>query len=140
MIKFVQCVTRKAEVETITFRKEWNEYGKYLEEVARNRPNVLRFRLSTTLMVDATISFMADYGMAAPYDGMLEIWLDDATITAANLRDPNTKRWLTELTGALRDFTDPEKSTAFFAIEEIGFDQEAAAAASDTLRTIEQAS
>ncbi len=134
MIKFVQCVTRKPGMETITFRTRWSEYGKYMEEVARSRPNVLRFRLSTTLIVDATVTFMADYGSSAPYDGMLELWLDDATITAANLRDPKTKQWLEELTGVLREFVDPKKSTAFFAIEEIGFDRELAAAASDTMR------
>ncbi len=134
MIKFVQCVTRKPGLETIAFRTRWSEYGKYLEELARSRPNVLRFRLSTTLIVDATVTFMADYGSSAPYDGMVEMWLDDATITAANLRDPKTKRWLTDLTTKLREFVDPAKSTAFFAIEEMGFDRELAAAASDSIR------
>ncbi len=136
MIKFVQCVTRKPGMETIAFRSRWNEYGRYLEEVVRDRPNVLRFRLSTTLLVDATITFVADYGTSVPYDGMLELWLDDATITATNLRDPDIKHWLTELTAVLREFVDPAKSTAFFAIEELGFDRELAAAAADAMRAL----
>jgi hypothetical protein len=134
MVKFVQCVTRKPGMETITFRTHWNSYGKRVEELVRDRPNVLRFCLSTTLLVDATITFMADYGASAPYDGMVELWLDDATITAANLRDPKSKPIFVELTDLLREFVDRDKSTAFFAAEDMGFDRELAAAASETIR------
>ncbi len=134
MIKFVQCVTRKPGMETLVFRKHWTEYGRQLEELARTRANVLRFRLTTTLIVDATITFMAEYGASAPYDGMVELWLDDATITAANLRSPRFKPLLEEIIGRLREFVDRDKSTAFFAIEEMGFDRELAAAASEAIR------
>lgn len=126
MVKFVQCVTRKPGMEAIDFRTHWNEYGKRLEALVRERPNVLRFRLSTTLLVKETVSFMVEYGASAPYDGLVEIWLDDATITAANLRKPENKALLGELAGLLREFVDRERSTAFFAAEEMGFDRELA--------------
>ncbi len=122
MIKFVQCVTRKPGMETTTFRNRWNEYGRHLEDLARDRPNVIRFRLSTTVAGDG-----AECGTWAPYDGMLEVWVNDPTMTVANLRDPKTRRWLSEVTSVLREFVDDQKSTAFFAIEEMGFDRRWAA-------------
>ncbi len=126
MVKFVQCVSRKPGMEAIRFRTYWNEYGKRLEEMVRERPNVLRYCLNTTLLVKETIAFMTDYGSSAPYDGMVELWLDDATITAANLRDPKWKPLLQEVMGLLSEFSDPQKTTAFFAAEEMVFDREPA--------------
>ena len=124
MVKFVQCVTRKQGMEAIEFRNRWNEYGAQLETMMHDRPNVLRFRLSTTLLVKETVGFMIDYGSSAPYDGMVELWLDDATITSANLKDPKNKAILGALVGSLNDFIDRDKSTAFFASEDMGFDRE----------------
>jgi hypothetical protein len=124
MVKFVQCVTRKPGMDAIEFRNRWTEYGKRLEELVRDRKNVVRYRLSTTLLVRATISFMMEYGSAPPFDGMVEIWLEDATITAANLSDnQDARRQVRELTDMLGTFVDREKTMAFYAAEEMGFDQ-----------------
>ncbi len=126
MIKFVQCVTRKPGMEAIEFRQRWQAYGDHLEALARKRKNVVRFQMSTMLLVKETVDFMINYGSAAPFDGMVEIWLEDATITAANLRgDPETQAQIRELVSFLEDFTDREKSTAFFAAEEVAFERAA---------------
>ncbi len=125
MVKVVQCVTRKSGMDAVDFRTHWMQYGSRLESMLQDRPNVVRFRLSTTLLVKETVGFMIRYGSAAPFDGMVEMWLEDATITASNLRsDKATQTALEELGSLLREFTDPDKSTVFFASEEMGFDRE----------------
>ena len=125
MVKLVQCVTRKQGMEAIDFRKHWMEYGKILEALVRERPNVVRFRLTTTLLVKESVLFMLKYGSAAPFDGMVEMWLDDATVTSANLRfDPQSQAKLEQIGAALREFVDNEKSTTFFAIEEMAYDRD----------------
>ncbi len=127
MVKVVQCVTRKPGMDAADFRTHWMNYGNRLESMIHDRPNVLRFRLTTTLLVKETVNFMIRYGTAAPFDGMIEMWLEDANITATNLRgDKATQTALEELGTLLREFTDPEKSTVFFAAEDLVFDREAA--------------
>lgn len=125
MVKFVQCVTRAPGMPAIEFRNRWNDYGKRIEAMVRQRPNVLGFRLSTTLLVKETVSFMMEYGSAAPFDGMVEIWLDDATITAANLQhNREAKAWMAEMAALLREFVDKDKTTTFYAAEEMVFERE----------------
>lgn len=125
MVKFVQCVTRKAGMEAVDFRKHWMEYGSRLESMIRGRPNIVRFRLTTTLLVKDTVTFMIKYGGAAPFDGMVELWLDDATIASANLRDnKETEALIEECRVLLQQFVDGDKSMAFFAQEEMAFDRE----------------
>ncbi len=124
MVKFVQCVTRKPGLEAIEFRTRWNEYGRRLQQVVEHRPNVVRFRLSTTLLVRATATFMVEYGSAPPFDGMVELWLEDANFAATNMReDEPTRRLLRELHDMLAAFVDPEKTTAFYAAEEMDYDR-----------------
>ncbi len=130
MVKFVQCVIRKSGMDTVDFRSRWTEYGKRLEALVRERPNVVRYRLTTTLLVKETVTFMVKYGSATPFDGMVELWLDDARITAANLRgaDPAMLQAIAELSTSLQEFVDRDRSMSFFAIEEIAFDREFARA------------
>lgn len=129
MVKFVQCVTRKPGMEAAEFRRHWMEYGSRVESIVRERPNIVRFRLTTTLLVKDTVTFMIKYGSSAPFDGMVELWLDDAMVASANLRsDKQTEALLNECHDFLAKFVDRDKSTAFFAKEEMAYDRELASA------------
>lgn len=132
MVKLVQCIARKPGMDAVEFRTHWNNYGKVLEELVRGRPNIVRYRLSTTLLVDENVRFMIDYGMPAPYDGLVEIWVEDAMLTTRNLREnPEAKAQMQKLGALLREFVDPEKSTMFYTAEEMTFDRPAGRTAAD---------
>ncbi len=130
MVKLVQCVTRKPGMDTVEFRQHWYNYGRVIEALARQRPNLVRFRLNTTLMVDENVRFMMDYGIPSMYDGMLEVWLEDAMLTTRNLRSsPEAKEEMAKLIDLLREFVDPAMSTMFYTIEDMEYDKASASAA-----------
>ncbi len=130
MVKLVQCITRKPGMDTVEFRERWYNYGRVIEALARRRPNVVHFRLSTTLMVDENARFMIDYGTPAIYDGVLEIWVEDATLTTRNLRsNPEAIAEMKKIGELLREFVDPATSTMFYTMEEMQYDRASATAA-----------
>lgn len=130
MVKLVQCITRKPGMDTVEFRQHWYSYGREIEALARRRPNVVRFRLNTTLMVDENVRFMVDYGTPAMYDGVLEVWFEDAMLTTRNLRtNAEAQAEMQRLGNLLREFVDPETSTMFYTIEEMQYDKASATAA-----------
>ncbi len=130
MVKLVQCITRKPGMDTVEFRQHWYNYGREVEALVRRRPNVIRFRLSTALMVDENVRFMVDYGTPAMYDGIIEVWFEDAMLTTRNLRsNPEAQAEMKKLGDLLRSFVDPEESTMFYTVEEMEYDRASATAA-----------
>jgi hypothetical protein len=121
MVKLVQCVRRRADVSVADFRDKWKEYGELIRAGSVSLGGV-RCTLSTTLAVKENLLFSLRRGTQEPFDGIAEIWFENAPAALAALRRPDWSAGLAKFQAFQESFVDVERSSFFFAIEDEVFD------------------
>ncbi len=114
MIKLVQCVRKQEDLELLEFRRYWEEYRKLLED-AREKLGISRVLFSTTLAVEDNLEVMLARGTRVPYDGIVEIFFENATVLKSILADPKMTGVVEQLQEFQEEFMDLAGSTFFFA-------------------------
>lgn len=117
MIKLVQCVRKQAEIELLEFRRYWDEYRLILEKAQREL-GISRLLFSTTLAVDENFELMLARGTRTPYDGIVEVYFENATILREGIENPGADSILEEIRKFQEEFMDLSASTFFFALND----------------------
>ena len=117
MVKLVQCVSRRPNLEVDEFRAAWEKYGARLRATA-TALGATRVTLSTTLETPLNDALAEARGSALPFDGVAEIvWPSGAKILAeASL--PATRAQIARLRAFQDQFVDPGRSAFFFVHEQ----------------------
>ncbi len=125
MIKLVYCVRRRAEISQEEFHNYWlNTHGPNVRAVAE-KINALRYVQSHHCGPDSNAMIRKSRNMAAPYDGITEVWFrGEADMNAAMATDEGRAAgaFLIEDEGR---FIDLEHSCAFLTQEHEIFDLQA---------------
>ena len=117
MIKLVQCVRKQPEIELLEFRNYWDEYRRMMEN-AREVLGISRVLFSTALAFEESFEVMLTRGTQVPYDGMVELFFENATIFREVLAHPDTEALLEEIRAFQGEFMDLDASAFFFAIND----------------------
>lgn len=79
MIRFIHCVKRRSDVSVEKFRQYWNSarFSELIEQLA-NLTGAIQVEKNLTLIVEANTKLMQERGSHEPFEGILEIWWDNA--------------------------------------------------------------
>ncbi len=117
MLKLVQCVKGKGDIELLEFRHYWDEYRRRLETML-GEVGATRIDFSTALAVEDNLRLMVSRGTREPYDGVVEIYFEDPRVLHEGLKDGPGRQLVDELRAFQEEFIDLERSTFFFAIDD----------------------
>lgn len=117
MLKLVQCVKGKDDIELLEFRHYWDEYRRRLEAVLLEF-GATRVDFSTALAVEDNLRLMLSRGTREPYDGMVEIYFKDPQALREALNDGRVQGLLEKTRAFQEEFIDLQRSTFFFAIDD----------------------
>jgi len=116
MIRFINCVRRRADISSEEFRQFWND-PKFDAIIGR----VVEYTGATghvkdlTLMVEANVLMRERRAYGEPFDGVLEYWWEDASQLHSVLNSEQCSVLMQSMLDFQRQFVDLEKSCAFFA-------------------------
>ena len=115
MIRFINCMRRKAELTPDQFRQFWNDprFTVLIERVA-SFTGAARYAKSATLIVPANALVKEARGTRDPYDGVLEYWWDNAAHLIERVENPAGRELAEEMLTFQSQFIDLPASTAFF--------------------------
>ena len=117
MLKLVQCIKGQPDIELYEFRQYWSEYCKRFDAFLK-RYGTPRIDFSTALAVEDNLSIMVERGTSTPYDGMVEVYFENAGVLRQLLEDPEFQNGLAEIQLLQEEFIDFGNSTFFFAIDD----------------------
>jgi len=118
VVRFIQCVRRKPDVSIQDFRLHWKAYQAKATELAK-AVNAVGLTFSTTLAVDENLQVMLVRGTAEPYDGVAEFRINNAPRMIERLENEPAKSHWQKLRSMQTEFMDLERSSFFFASEEV---------------------
>lgn len=79
MIRFINCVKRRDDVDIGEFRRYWRDPRfEVLQGRLARALGACRYQRSLTLVVEANESIRAQRGLAEPFDGTIEYWWEQA--------------------------------------------------------------
>ena len=118
MLKFVQIIKRRSDLEIFDFRRHWGEYRGRLGPLLREN-GAIRVDFSTTLAVEDNLRVMTERGTGEPYDGMVEAYFENAASIDAMMENPEFDLALKGLQALQEEFMDLGRSSFFFARDEV---------------------
>ncbi len=115
MIRFINCMQRRADLSPEQFRDYWNspEFIALIERVAEQTGATL-YAKNATLIVAANDLVQEMRGSHAPYDGVLEYWWDNTARLSEITASAEGRALTDEMLAYQRQFVNLEASTAFF--------------------------
>ena len=122
MIKFMQCVRRKADISPLTFHRYWNEYRDAVQAVA-SAAGALRVTANTTLAVEQNIRIMMARGTGVPFDGVIEVVWEKGEDALANLGRQHVQQCLEAMRQLQEKFMDLDRCSFFFTAEDVVLDR-----------------
>jgi len=115
MVRFINCVRRKADVSPAEFRKYWRS-GKFDELIQKTMETYKAVKSSKSLALQIEASEMVQdlRGSALPYDGIIEYWWDTGADIVDIFESPEAKALGEEMTDYQSKFVDFKGSTLSF--------------------------
>lgn len=115
MIRFINCMKRRADITPEQFREYWADprFTALLDRVA-NMTGATLYTRNLTLIVEANELVRELRGSSEPPDGVLEFWWDDTARLSQITGSPAGQSLNEEMLAFQRQFVDLEASTAFF--------------------------
>ena len=117
MVKFVQCMRRKQGTSVQEFRAWWGIYLEKSAEVAKAM-GALRMTADAALLVPENMEIRTARGTGEPYDGIVTIWMKDASPFETLKTDPALQPLWEEVLREQREGLDLERSS-FFMVQEV---------------------
>jgi len=114
MVRLIYCMSKKDDLEMKEFRRIWKEEYEPLMKRGAELMGAQKIALSLTLAVEANMMFIENKGTGKPYDGVVELWWDNARDLMQKAMSPEGKAFREEVTGFERGFVDLSASTQFF--------------------------
>ena len=115
MIRFIHCVKRHSSLSPEEFRRYWNstEFSTLLEYLGR-LTGAYRVEKNLTLMIEMNTELMKERGSQEPFDGILEVWFDNARVFNENDENSELNRLLEQMETYQGQFIDFSRSMRFF--------------------------
>ena len=88
MIKLVYCLRKRADVPDAEFHKYWLESHGPLVRGFAKAINAKKYIQSHTVLPALNEAFIASRGLAPAYDGITEVWWDNAAALEAGMGTP----------------------------------------------------
>ena len=121
MIKFVYCVRRHPSLSVEAFRKYWLENHGPLVKKHAPALRAKRYVQSHTLDTELNVYAQQPRGTRPAYDGITEVWWDNAEDVAAALSTPEGQEANRILAGDEATFCDLPNCSVFFTEEKVIF-------------------
>ena len=115
MIRFIHCVKRRSDLTPEAFRRYWNggEFSDLLEHLGR-LTGARKVERNLTLIIDMNTELMRERGSKEPFDGILEVWFDNARVFDEELEGSELNRLLEQMETYQEQFIDFSESMRFF--------------------------
>jgi len=118
MIKFVMCLTRRADLSRAQFQDYWrNQHGPFFMKNA-NVMKAKKYVQSLTLDTPLNQGLRESRGMLAEFDGVAEVWFDSEEDLIEAMSSPEGQELSAALLKDESNFVDHSKSSAFIVREE----------------------
>jgi len=114
MIRFIHCMKRRPELTTAEFREYWNsqEFAGLLDRMADMVGSVSMMK-NLTFNIEMNNELMQERGSEEPYDGILEVWCENASdLQGINSDEGEALR--AEMEAYQEKFVDFKASKRFF--------------------------
>ena len=115
MIRFINCVRKRADISSEQFRQYWNDpkfdaiVGRVVEYTGAGG-----HAKNLTLMVAANDIMRERRAFGEPFDGVLQYWWDNAAQLNAVLNSPQCDLLMKSMLEFQKQFVDLERPCAFF--------------------------
>jgi len=115
MIRFIHCVKRRSDLTPEEFRRYWNsaEFSALLEFLGR-LTEARKVERNLTLLIDMNTELMKERGSKEPFDGVLEVWFDNARIFDDEHEGSELNKFLEQMENFQKQFIDFGESMRFF--------------------------
>ncbi|MGA9753210.1 MAG: EthD domain-containing protein [Acidobacteriota bacterium] len=121
MVKLVQCVRRKQGMTLQDFRAAWSLYAEHVKEMAAAL-EASRCATATALAIRENLELVLQRGTAPPFDGLVEIWVDNAPRLEEALEREEVRARIRALWREQETFMDLPESCFFLAAEDEVFE------------------
>ena len=114
MVRMIYCIMRKEGVSMQDFRDFFN--GEHQEAVCTIAKDLKckEFKQSLTLMVERNFTLMVRRGTEMPYDGVIELWWDNAADLEEVMETEEIQQKAEDFFVRSSHYIDMSKSRAFF--------------------------
>ena len=117
MIKFVMCITRRADMSRAEFKDYWvNKHGPFFMENA-GAMRAKKYVQSLTIDTPLNEGLRSSRGMRPEYDGVAEVWFESEEELIAGMSSPEGQKLGAALLEDEGNFIDHSKSSAFLVTE-----------------------
>jgi len=114
MVRMVFCVMRREEVSLQHFRNFFNgEHQEMICQIAKDL-GAVKFSQCLTLMVERNFMVMVQRGTEMPYDGVIELWWNNAAEFDKIMESASAKEKTERFFQRASQFIDLSKSRIFF--------------------------
>ena len=121
MIKLVYCITRRGDVDLEEFYRYWlNDHGPLVKSVAE-AIGALKYVQSHTTLPELNNIFQDSRGLAAPYDGITEVWWQNKDALEAGMSSAEGQAAHAALKEDEAKFIDFSQSRVFMSEEHLIF-------------------
>jgi hypothetical protein len=117
MVKFVQCMRRKQGTSVQGFRSWWTAYLEKSSDLAQAM-GAQRMSADAALLVPENMEIRTARGTGEPFDGIVTIWIKDASPFETLKTDPALQPLWEEVLREQREGLDLERSS-FFMVQEV---------------------
>ena len=118
MIKFVMCITRRADMTREEFKDYWmNKHGPFFMENA-SVMRAKKYVQSHTMDTPLNEGLRSSRGMLPEYDGVAEVWFESEDELIAAMSSPEGQKLSAALLEDEGNFIDHSKSSAFIVQEQ----------------------
>lgn len=114
MIRMLYCIMRRDGIPLKDFRAYFEGEHRDLACEAARHLNATEFTQSLTLMVERNFTFMVRRGTEMPYDGVIELWWENAAELERMLDSEETQIWAEDLFRQADTYIDFSRSRIFF--------------------------
>ncbi len=121
MVKLVYCVRKRSDLEEAAFRKYWLETHAALVRSIAEELRATKYVQSHTVHKEVNDALVEERGMAAPYDGITELWWDSVETAMEALSSPAGQKVNKRLIEDEAKFVDLSRCTAFMTEEHVIF-------------------
>lgn len=115
MIRFINCIRKRADISSEQFRQFWNDskFDAIIERVVEHT-GATGHAKNLTLIVAANDLMRERRAFGEPFDGVLEYWWEDASQLHNVLNSEQCDLLMQAMLEYQKQFVDLEKSCAFF--------------------------
>ena len=115
MIRFIHCMKKRPELTTAEFREFWNsqEFTDLVNRMAEVTGAISIIK-NLTFKIDLNTTLMEERGSEEPYDGILEVWLENASDLEKIQAGGDGEKLRSEMDSFQEKFVDFSASKRFF--------------------------